>query len=575
MPRRLVKAGGLALLAALVALAAERGIDPRKTLVEVPPSTCALACGEQPAAGCTVFTLAKGDQVFFGGNDDYIHPDSYYWVDPGEAGKFGAIWVGTPDNVQQGVNEMGLAYDANGLPRVDTNPHLERKPVYGGYTSYPIQILRESATVAEAIDWVQTHQWHATMHDQMQFADAGGDAVIISAGSDGELVFTRKPPGDGFLVSTNFNVADPSNGFADSRYTTAQRVLGELLERSEQLRAADAASVLEAVHVEGGTSWTIASLLADLPNGKVYLYYFYQFDRPVVLDVAEQLSNPLAPGPLSQLFPQDVQQEAARRYQSIQGQTARCRRLGTMALGALGASLGAFLVLSKGREGRQIPWAVIMLALGPLGLLIWGLTEGRAKAKDRRSVLVEVAGDLTPTVMGFVGAFVAILLLPAAQSSVLLQAGLFLGLPVLMGLLLFHGPMLAHAAKQNYLRVVWRRLPHVMVSANLGLAGVNVIAAPLISLSLTKCAVMPLQLSLLGTIWGIAVMGALAGGLLLCAYQVWAVRRGFNAWSTLAEGGVGFTTPTWGRLWWWVLLTVAVLAGAILISLCLQGMQSM
>ena len=33
---------------------------------------------------CSVFTLAKGDQVFFGGNDDYIHPDSYYWVDPGD-----------------------------------------------------------------------------------------------------------------------------------------------------------------------------------------------------------------------------------------------------------------------------------------------------------------------------------------------------------------------------------------------------------------------------------------------------------------------------------------------------------
>ena len=32
---------------------------------------------------CTVFTLSKNHQVLFGGNDDYIHSDSYYWVDPG------------------------------------------------------------------------------------------------------------------------------------------------------------------------------------------------------------------------------------------------------------------------------------------------------------------------------------------------------------------------------------------------------------------------------------------------------------------------------------------------------------
>ena len=39
-------------------------------------------------AGCTVFTVSKGEQVFFGGNDDYISPDSYYWVDSGCGGGF-------------------------------------------------------------------------------------------------------------------------------------------------------------------------------------------------------------------------------------------------------------------------------------------------------------------------------------------------------------------------------------------------------------------------------------------------------------------------------------------------------
>jgi hypothetical protein len=33
-------------------------------------------CEGTVPSGCTVFTISKGEQVFFGGNDDYINPDS-------------------------------------------------------------------------------------------------------------------------------------------------------------------------------------------------------------------------------------------------------------------------------------------------------------------------------------------------------------------------------------------------------------------------------------------------------------------------------------------------------------------
>jgi CubicO group peptidase (beta-lactamase class C family) len=59
--------------------------------------------------GCTVFTVSKGDRVFFGGNNDWIDPDSTYWVDPGGVTGYGTIWIGTPDNVQQGMNEKANA----------------------------------------------------------------------------------------------------------------------------------------------------------------------------------------------------------------------------------------------------------------------------------------------------------------------------------------------------------------------------------------------------------------------------------------------------------------------------------
>jgi hypothetical protein len=57
-----------------------------------------------------VFTIARGERVFFGGNDDYINPDSYYWVDPGDVNHYGVVWIGLPDNVQQGINDRGQAH---------------------------------------------------------------------------------------------------------------------------------------------------------------------------------------------------------------------------------------------------------------------------------------------------------------------------------------------------------------------------------------------------------------------------------------------------------------------------------
>jgi len=525
------------------------------------------ACGGDLPTRCTVFTVSKGGKVFFGGNDDYINPDSYYWVDPGDAQSYGAIWVGTPDNVQQGVSEKGLAYDANGLPRVDVNPHLERKPVSGGYSSYPIHILHECVTVEDVITWVKMHQWHSYMHDQMQFADATGDAVIISAGEDGEVVFTRKPQGDGYLVSTNFNIANHANGFYPcSRYETAQGLLGTLVNQGGVLTFQDAANVLDAVHQEGRGSWTIESLVADLPGGVVYLYYFYQFDRPVVLNVAEEIASARAGGPLSKLFPEDVQQEAARRHQRIQAQRDRYAMLGKVWLGLVVSSLAALLIFSIKQKKGLIFWIPVVSILGPLGLLIWLIAGRKRKAGSWQAVLVEATGDVIPTIVAFVAAAIGLILIPGASGSELLQLLLFFGLPLFIGWFVFQGLLLNLATKKGYLRTLLERFPHTWVTANLGITGIFGLVTSLLSMSIQ----LPLPPWLVIAWWAFTVMGALVSMLLLLIYDAWSVHRGHLAWSILAleEGEV--TTAPWRKLWWWVLLSYGAVIGGIAGNVSIQ-----
>jgi hypothetical protein len=514
-----------------------------------------------------VFTISKGESVFFGGNDDYINPDSYYWVDPGDSVNYGVIWIGKPDNVQQGVNEKGLAYDANGLPRVDVNPHLERTPVSGGYSNYPIQIMHECSTVDEVIKWINTHQWHSYMHDQMQFADATGDTVIISAGKDGELVFTRKPRGDGFLVSTNFNVANPSNGFGYPcwRYDMASKLISQLLDKKEQITSKDATDVLEAVHVEKGASWTIESLAADLVNGVVYLYYYYQYDRPVILNVKEELSNPREAGPFSSLFPDDVQQEAGRRYNQAHAKAVLNRIVGISWTAIILVSLVLFFTVSGDYKKGFKFWLPAIIVLGPLALLVRLLTIQIRKTAYWRTALVETVGDLVPVVVSYTVALLVLILLTMSRgTSWQLQLAMMFGLPLITGLLLFNGPLLTTASQINFGKFLIQRMPQVLVATIMGLAGIIPIALPITNQSLAFSQILPLSPWAVMAWWAIVVLGALGGGFLIFLYEHWAVKRGFRAWITLAGTEGEVITPSWRVLWWWILISiVSLLIGLI------------
>ena len=543
------------------------------------------ACGQDyltPGAGsnqapcdCTIFTVSQGDRVFFGGNGDWINFDSnYYWVDPGSTNDYGAIYFGVPDNIQQGFNEKGLAYDSNGLPLAPVNPHPEHKPVRGRYTSYPIQILRACATVEEVIDWVQSHQWHSAMHDQLHFADATGDAVVISAGPDGEVAFARKPAGDAFLVSTNFNLANPSNGsYPCWRYARAEELLGEIDSRDE-LTAERAASILDAVHVESATVWTIMSVIGDLPRGLVYVYLFHQFDAPIILNVAEEIARTPEPGPLRDIFPPETVSRADQAYQRLTARPTRCDAAGLTWLGLVAVSLAVFLVLVRPARPGLVVWAPAVAVLGPAGLLVWLITtRGR-----RPSALVEAVGDLVPCVVGMVAALLTAVLVPGISQNTLLQLLAFYGLPLTIGLFLYQSPLLARATRSSYVRTVWRRLPAVLVSTNLALAGLLAISLPLIKWHLSYCGFSTLTVL---PWWAIAVLGGLASGLLLYAYHTWAIRRGFVAWSALlqdtrgaGDGTLAVSSPPWRRLWLWPLVSfVALVAGIGLGIAASYGLQ--
>ena len=129
---------------------------------------------------------------------------------------------------------------------------------------------------------------------QIHFADKSGDAAVIHPGTNGELTYTRKTKGNGYLISTNFNLAKLDKGnwsssYSSDRYKTADKMLSKI-DAQNNLTVELMASVLNATH-QNSDSKTLYSVLYDLQNLRINLYYDRQFDSPYMLDVKKELAK--------------------------------------------------------------------------------------------------------------------------------------------------------------------------------------------------------------------------------------------------------------------------------------------
>jgi len=218
--------------------------------------------------------------------------------------------------------------------------------------------------------------------------------------------------------------------------------------------------------------------------------------------------------------------------------------------------------------GARLLWSWVVLLTGPLGLLIYMLVRRKRTPDSWQAVLVEAAGSVTPAILAYLVILFLISLVPAIQSNDFLQILFILGLPLLFGCLFFQGPLLAQATHKGYLRTLLQRLPHAWVAANIGIGGLA-LATPLVNWFFQAYGFMTLFSWALVALFMIVAAGAVVAILLLLLYEGWAVRRGFRAWGVLMSGEGEVSTPSWRKLWWWILLSFVVPFGGVFASMWL------
>ena len=528
---------------------------------------------------CTIFTASYGDRVLFGNNEDWINPNTYYWVVPSRGGDYGVVYFGF-DNFwpQGGINEKGLAYDVNALPKVALNPHPELPRVENPFYEF----LKKCSTVEEIIDLVESYSWESSWRAQLHIADGTGDAVVISAGPDGEIAFTRKQKGNGCLVSTNFNRANPKNGrYPCWRYDTAVAMLEEIQDE-EDLTVDYLRSILDAVHQESPSVNTVYSNIFDLKNGIIYLYHWYQFDEVAKLNVAEEITRAPLPSRIRDLFSQETVDKASKKYLAYQKKITAWKNVAWVwFLLAAGSLVALILDLAHGtwaHWGMRLAWVLVVALFGPLGLLAYlysyrqplGSTGLQAAVANWRCALRE-------TVFGAVGYAIGITLaystfyfiLSFNESSLWSVAVRFYGLPLIVGLLIFNTPLVAFLLGSRYWNAVRRRFLTEVISLNFMLVGMLPVSGILMSLC-EKHLGMRGPGSVL--FWGVITLGAFTGALTVYPINAYMIRRGFCWWPVqfFADGKIKreentLVLPSLRNAWGALLLSFVLLSGSIVL----------
>lgn len=248
-------------------------------------------CAAPLVTACSMFCVARDGQVFFCNNEDYIKR-GYIWFTPGSKQRFGRVNVGFDDQFPQGsMNEKGLAFDCatvQKLPwKADPQKETPRNLIE--------KIMDECQTVAEAIAYFEKYNCRHLEQGQFLFADATGDAAVITSLPETGLSISRIETDH--LIATNMRL-EPS-GYRCQRYVHADHMLRSLTTN----QPAELAQVLDGIHQRGPGAFTSYSNIFDLRNRKIYLYNLANYSEPVELDLMAELKQKTKRArPLAELF---------------------------------------------------------------------------------------------------------------------------------------------------------------------------------------------------------------------------------------------------------------------------------
>ena len=267
----------------------------------------------QPGQGCSTVYATDGQQILGGNNEDSGEPLTNLWFVPATEDTFGLVLFGYNYRTQGGMNDQGLFFDLLTGNKSLPIP-IEGKQLYTGTNYLIFDALARCATVACVVEMFETYYDAESWSFQAFYGDATGESVIVEP----QAILRQR---GGYQVATNF-YQSPLDPEQQKRACPRFKTATEMLEGSPPLSVEYIRDVMAAVHQDERGSPTVYTNVYDLVNRLVYLYYFFDYEHVVVIDLEEELAKGAHAYNMPALFPpnpaaQKYSASALQGYQNI------------------------------------------------------------------------------------------------------------------------------------------------------------------------------------------------------------------------------------------------------------------
>nr|WP_315033703.1 carcinine hydrolase/isopenicillin-N N-acyltransferase family protein [uncultured Chryseobacterium sp.] len=247
---------------------------------------------------CTIFSCARGGEVFAAANEDDMTPFTKVWYNPATKDRYASVCFGAPDmQVAAAMNEYGLFFDY-----AAANYDLSKLALSNPYPGDLMwEVLGKCKTVKEAIPILKKYDY--TSSSQVLLADKEGNSILINP--KGIIEKT----GD-FQVNSNCNMI---NGKLSCR---RPEIANEMLSGSTENNVEFLKKILDKTHQEGELN-TLYSTIYDLKKGVIYVYLFHDYNTVYTIDLKSELKKGYRIENLADHFPTSFAYENFSKNHSL------------------------------------------------------------------------------------------------------------------------------------------------------------------------------------------------------------------------------------------------------------------
>lgn len=302
-----------------------------------------------PAYTCTIFYVSKNDKILVGSNKDWITTDAYILFYPAEKGKYGRVLFGLDFGLGNkepigGINEQGLFFEMATVANVELENDINTVETYQG--NIYEKILQECSTVEETVALVR--KYNNLLYEtftQILIGDRNANSVILD-----RHYMTEK--NNSYQIMTNFR--QTTDHFLNNKITCERYMIVESMLRNEnEISNNFFKRILANTHKES-QSTTVYSIIYDLKDLKLYLYFFHNFLEEIVLDVKNELRKGHRIIKMDTLFPQQYAAKSFMEWKNWEMENRKKSRLNEEISIELLPNIQGKYVQNEGSQKNQI-----------------------------------------------------------------------------------------------------------------------------------------------------------------------------------------------------------------------------